>query len=490
MAGVRTLDRARALIDAALQAHAHDPDSYGRLLECSRRLDEPLRIALAGSLKAGKSTLLNALVGQDIAPTDATECTRVVTWYRQGATPTVTATYDENRTTSIPVLRPGGRLTFDFGTLTSDRVSRLDVTWPASALRSTTIIDTPGTASLSREVSAQTVDMLTPEDAESGADAVVYLLRTLSAADTTMLGRINESIGRESGPLGVVGVVSRADEIGAGRMDAMMSARDVAARFAGELERTGLCQAVVPVAGLVALAARTMREVEYRALVTLAGVAPDDLDLAMLSVDRFASPTTDLPVSPEVRAGLLDRFGMFGIRLSVTLIRLGTPDSPTLAAELVERSGLDELRSVIDVQFGQRAEQLKSHSALVAVGRILADSRAAGATDLRHDAERMLADVHGFAELRLLGRLRSGRIHLPEEHLADLTRIVGGMGTDPAIRLGLPDDSDDDAIRAAALEAVRMWRARARHPLLDRPTSLACDAAARSAEGVLAGLAR
>ena len=34
----------------------------------SRRLDEPLRVAIAGKVKAGKSTLLNALVGEQIAP--------------------------------------------------------------------------------------------------------------------------------------------------------------------------------------------------------------------------------------------------------------------------------------------------------------------------------------------------------------------------------------------------------------------------------------
>ena len=51
----------------------------------STRLDGPLRIAIAGKVKAGKSTLLNALVGEQIAPTDAGECTRVVTWYRDGA---------------------------------------------------------------------------------------------------------------------------------------------------------------------------------------------------------------------------------------------------------------------------------------------------------------------------------------------------------------------------------------------------------------------
>ena len=35
-----------------------------------------------GKVKAGKSTLLNALVGEKVAPTDASECTKVVTWYR------------------------------------------------------------------------------------------------------------------------------------------------------------------------------------------------------------------------------------------------------------------------------------------------------------------------------------------------------------------------------------------------------------------------
>ena len=48
----------------------------------TQRLDEPLRVAIAGRVKAGKSTLLNALVGERLAATDAGECTRIVTWYR------------------------------------------------------------------------------------------------------------------------------------------------------------------------------------------------------------------------------------------------------------------------------------------------------------------------------------------------------------------------------------------------------------------------
>ena len=51
------------------------------------RLDEPLRVAIAGKMKSGKSTLLNVLVGEEIAPTDAGECTRILTWYQYGSRP-------------------------------------------------------------------------------------------------------------------------------------------------------------------------------------------------------------------------------------------------------------------------------------------------------------------------------------------------------------------------------------------------------------------
>ena len=50
----------------------------------------PLRVAIAGKIKAGKSTLLNALLGEELAPTDAGECTRIVTWYQRGDQPQVT----------------------------------------------------------------------------------------------------------------------------------------------------------------------------------------------------------------------------------------------------------------------------------------------------------------------------------------------------------------------------------------------------------------
>ncbi|MEU7766837.1 dynamin family protein [Nocardia sp. NPDC049190] len=479
------------------------------LADCARRLDQPLRVALAGSLKAGKSTLLNSLVGQDIAPTDATECTKVVTWYRYGSTPSVTAHADDGARAHVVVRRGGGThgLSFDLARLNWDaptprEVDHLEVEWPAAALAHTTIIDTPGTSSLSREVSRRTARLLTPahdeqrrehqgEIAIPGADAVVYLLRRLDDADVRFLARIGTGTAAAQGssnspaPLGVVGVVSRADEIGAGRIDALHSARDVAARFAGELERTGLCQAVIPVAGLLAFAAATLRQQEFAAFEALAGIPVDELSAAPLSADRFARADVSLPVPPQLRAQLSERFGLFGIRMAVTLIRLGVRDSVGLAAELTKRSGVDELRSVLDVQFGQRADQLKAHSALSALARVLIAYPGTEADGLLPRVRTLLADVHGFAELRLLGRLRTDELALPAADLGELHRLIGGVGIAPHLRLGLSVDATPTQLRAQAVAAVRTWRARARHPLADQFTATACLTAARSAEGTL-----
>lgn len=493
---------AQRLVGAARRAYAQQPQPRTLLADCAQRLDQPLRVALAGSLKAGKSTLLNSLVGHDIAPTDATECTRVVTWYRNGPTPSVTAHGMDGGTANVVVRRGGGAhgLTFDLADLRwngpgRNDVDHLEVEWPAATLAHTTIIDTPGTSSLSREVSLRTARLLTPAAPEDGApvaipgaDAVVYLLRRLDAADIQFLERIGAGTGvADSGsgrPLGVVGVVSRADEIAAGRIDALHSARDIAVRFAGELERTGLCQAVIPVAGLLAFAAATLRQREFAAFESLARVPVEELGTALLSADRFARPDSSLPVPAELRAQLADRFGMFGIRMAITLVRLGVRDSATLAAELSERSGVDELRSVLDVQFGQRADQLKAHSALTALSRVLT-AYPGSADHLLPRVRTLLADVHGFAELRLLGRLRTDELSLPADDLAELQRLIGGAGIAAHLRLGLPVDAPPALQRTHALAAIRKWRARARHPLADQFTSTACLTAARSAEGTL-----
>jgi hypothetical protein len=378
-----------------------------------------------------------------------------------------------------------GGLTFDFATLDPEDVVDLDVEWPASELIDTTIIDTPGTSSLSRDVSQRTLRLLVPDDGVPRIDAVVFLLRTLNAVDIALLKQIGELVGGSAGALGVIGVASRADEIGAGRIDAMLSAKDVAARFTSEMDKTGICQAVVPVSGLLALTARTLRQSEFVALEKLAGVDAAELTKAMLSVDRFVREDSALPVDAATRAALLDRFGMFGIRISIAVLRAGVSDSVALADELLERSGLIALRDVIDQQFAQRSDLLKAHTALLSLRRFVENNPIYASRAIIADIDPLLADTHAFEELRLLSQLRSRPTTLNEDEMASLRRIIGGSGTDAASRLGLQPDAPYDGPRSAFAAAQR-WRRRAEHPLNDPFTTRACRAAVRSAEALVA----
>lgn len=491
-----TSDQVRAILGGTIRAYQGEPayrqrpDVFHELERIGWCLNQPIRIALAGTLKAGKSTLVNALVGEDIAPTDATEATRIVTWFRHGPTPKVTANHYGGRRSNVSIIRghdahSSTGLSFDFGGLDPTDVADLDVEWPAAELIDATIIDTPGTSSLSRDVSERTLRLLVPDDGVPRVDAVVFLLRTLNAPDIALLKQIGKLVGGASGALGVIGVASRADEIGAGRIDAMLSAKDVAARFTTEMDKTGICQAVVPVSGLLALTARTLRQAEFVALEKLAGVDAAELNKAMLSVDRFVREDSALPVDAAIRAALLDRFGMFGVRISIAVLRSGVSDSVALADELLERSGLVALRDVIDQQFAQRSELLKAHTALLSLRRFVEVNPITATPYILADIDPLLADTHAFEELRLLSQLRSRPTTLNDDEMASLRRIIGGSGTDAASRLGLTPEEPYDGPRAAFAAAQR-WRRRAEHPLNDPFTTRACRAAVRSAEALVA----
>ena len=88
------------------------------------RWKTPLRVAIAGKVKAGKSTLLNALVGEEIAPTDAGECTRIVTWYQDAQVPRVTMFPRHASPRQLTIHRNQGALSFERWT---GRAAPLDV---------------------------------------------------------------------------------------------------------------------------------------------------------------------------------------------------------------------------------------------------------------------------------------------------------------------------------------------------------------------------
>jgi hypothetical protein len=478
----------RSVLRSALACYRDSPQATWTLKRHLDRLDEPLRVAIAGRVKAGKSTLLNALVGEQIAPTDAGECTKVVTWYRDGATPRITLMAKTGTLRQLPVVRVDGQLEIDLQGAAPEDVERMLIDWPSQSLRAATLIDTPGIASLSTEISARTTTLLTAQDEATPADAVVYLMRHLHASDVRFLEAFHDRGVATATPVNTIAVLSRADEIGVGRIDAMISARRVARRYRADAKLRALCQGVVAVAGLLAQTARTLRQSEMAALTELAAAPRADLERVLLSVDRFTRPDAPVPVAAGVRAALLARFGLFGIRLATSLIQQGGHSATSLAAELVRRSGLTELQETLAAQFTERRDMLKARSALLAVERVLREEPRPGSDQLIGEVERIVAGAHEFREQRLLAALRSGAVRLPAPVLAEAARLLGEDGAAAALRLGLDATARPEELRAAALESLGRWRRRAENPLSSRAVVDACQVVVRSCEGLLVRL--
>jgi hypothetical protein len=311
----------------------------------------------------------------------------------------------------------------------------------------------------------------------SDVDAVLHLTGPVRAEDRSALQ--GNPI-----PVNTIVVLARADELGGGRVDAMTSAKMIARRLRAEPELGQLCQDVVAVAGLLAVAGRTLTDAEFDALVALAALPREELDELLLSTDRFVNPALEDVV---LRQGLLERFGLFGIRLCTTLIRRGYGDPSRLAAELVQRSGLNDLRLAVRRHFTERAPVLKARSAIVAVETVLRAEPRPDARGLLAEVERIQVSTQDFAELRLLAALQTGRIELPSEIAAEAEQLLGRSGTSPATRLGV---EDSDNLLKLALAVLDRWQAYAGNPVWRRAQTAAAKTVVRTCEGIIDTLTR
>ena len=326
-------------------------------------------------------------------------------------------------------------------------------------------------------------------DTPSDADAVIYLMRHAHRNDIDFLDAFMDRSVTAASPVNAVAVLSRADEIGAGRLDAMESASRIAGRYRADPTLRELCATVVPLAGLLAETGLTMREDEAGALRQLAATDPAQLEQMLLSADQFCDlHASDLTV--EVRRSLLDRLGMFGVRLSLQEMRdNNATTAATLAPRLVEHSGLVELRRVIADHFLPRARTLQARSALVALRSLAREMRASNAPladSVDREAERIEASGVEFARIRAAHLVASGSALVRDGERDELDRLLLSGTAEAA--LGLGTGASPDAMRAAALSTIETWRARAGDPFADQARREVCETAARTAESIYASV--
>lgn len=413
------------------------------------RLAEPaLRLVVAGRLNAGKSTLVNVLLGEHLAATDATECTRVVAWYRYHPYNRVEVTMRDGSTRLIPAANDGG-LPASLGCRLED-VSSVALEACNPRLRnSLAVIDTPGLDSLSF-LDADSVAAIRQ------ADALLYVMPLPGENDRKVLATVRDALsGSRMSAANVIGVLSRIDQLGSGTGDPWETAHRAARRYAAELR--GLAGEVIPVAGRLAAAATADRytDADSGTLRALAETDRGVLRRALYSPERFLD-WADAPVDRSGRTRVLGLLGMYGVREAVAAIQAGHRSTQALLAQLRQRSGVDALFGAITDNITRQADRLRAAIALSTLETIAAGNEpglAALSAELRRFRDKPAMRQAALADALI--ELNAGRYHLsPDDEAALIALATGG---DPASQLRLPADATAGDIAARAVAENTRW---------------------------------
>jgi hypothetical protein len=405
------------------------------------RLGTPLRVALVGRVNAGKSTLLNALVGQRVAPTNETECTQVVTWYRFGAPARVEVVGLDHNVTTIPVQH---RLPDQFGRPAAE-IDYVIAHIPSGLLREYELIDTPGLATMNSTSSAATQRALVDTSSSHGLerpDGTLFLTDGAPRADeVAVLNKMGAT------RVDTLALISHADSFGEGAfssVDPLEMAAKHAEHLKGQLGR--LAGSVLPVSGLLAETALTghLTEDDARALRQLGTL--EDFELAGILAGQDDAGDTDRQVDR-----LLECLGEYGI---VYGRKLAEPGAAALAQWMADKSGLTAVREQITRRFVYRSDVLKARQILPKLQELGAASPYRPNIDSILENARMQPGLHRLHEVSALElMLQWDPTHPLVEELDHLS-----VSATPAEGLRLPPGADQATINDAAQRACLRCR--------------------------------
>jgi energy-coupling factor transporter ATP-binding protein EcfA2 len=434
--------------------------------DCStleRRLREPVRVAIVGPVNSGKSTLVNALLGQRVAPTNKSECTRLVTWFRYGHPQRVEVETADGIVKALP-LSPDGLLPETLG-VPVETVKGLHCYLANDSLKDVTLVDTPGLGSVHADYSASTTELLAlsadSSEAARRADAIVFLFnQAVMQDDYAALQLFKEAGGADSlqSAANAVGVLSKADQLGDPMGDPWAVAVELADQYAGRFEAE--VASVVPLIGLVAetseAAALIERDVQH--LAKLAEMDEKAFNRLVWSTDRFASASA--PVEPEDRERLLDLLDMYGVKRAVGFLRDGVKGAIPLRRELSAISGISQVKRSLMRFLGPQDHVLKVRSVLDSLERSAYAANRTGHPEI----DTWLADIeqlrlepalHPVYELEVLHRCYVGKVQMTPEMLAEMAQLFAPGTT--SNRLGLSDASTPELL-AAAKDGMNRWQ--------------------------------
>ena len=342
---------------------------YGFLGDCERQLQEletgivrPFNIAVFGRMKTGKSSLINALLGRDLAITGVEETTATINVISHSSDPELRGKFTVHWKDRPPETFPLERLSAEWSGKTKEVVEKVARTAfiqlysndPALTLHE--IIDTPGTGAAVSDHEKVAQAFLDPSVQEGRkADALVYVFGINGReTDEESLKTFREGCLPGSRPYNSVGVLHKWDATYWNSGGDWKEIQSKADRLRGQMKT--VVADIIPVSAPIAMVASRATDDDLAAICRLIA------DKGARTVETLLQDDEDWNDDSDCLA-LRKRFSIPWICFRICVreaIKMGggtTPDA--LRARLRDLGGLDRLRNFLDRNFFKSAALIR-----------------------------------------------------------------------------------------------------------------------------------
>ena len=344
---------------------------YGFLGDCERQLRElevgivrPFNVAVFGRMKTGKSSLINALLGKDLAITGVEETTATINVISRAEDPSMRDKFTVHWKDRPPETFPLGRLVSDWSGKSQEVVEKVAKTAfiqlysddPALALHE--IIDTPGTGSVVSDHERVAQAFLDPTVQEGRkADALVYVFGINGReTDEANLKTFREGCLPGSRPYNSVGVLHKWDATYWNSGGDWSEIQSKVERLKGQM--ASVVADVIPVSAPIAMVAARASDEDLAGILKL--VAQKGVEAIELLLQDDEDWNDDAECH-ALRKGFSVSIPWICFRVCVReAMRLGVSATPeVLRARLRDLGGIDRLRSFLDRNFFKSAALIR-----------------------------------------------------------------------------------------------------------------------------------
>jgi tRNA nucleotidyltransferase/poly(A) polymerase len=338
-----------------------DRNLADEFLRLAKATLQPFNLAVVGRMKAGKSTLINGIIGQPLAISDVEEATATLNWISHGTDEQVgnfIVHWRDGRSEPYPLQELAnwtGKSPEVLSRIKETRFLRLFADSPK--LKEIQIVDTPGTGSAveEHEIAREFLNPNAIEESISAggkADAIIYVVPPVGREQDEETLKIF-SAGRlpNSGPYNSVAVLHKWDSLAVENPRAQAANKS---RILLEQLKDSVAE-VLPVSGPLALAARHASDAFFSEMASLTtNHDQQTLERALKLAERWDSD----PSRRVLR--LLHPMPWPSFKLIVRLcMQESLTNASAIRQRILEESGILELETFLEERFFSKTSIIK-----------------------------------------------------------------------------------------------------------------------------------